>query len=227
MTSAKSAGRIVGGLILMEMVSAVGENFGLLGPINKPAPEFLVTAAANATQVSAAVLVELLTGAATMAIAITAWPVFKRYSQPLALWQLLLATVGVSLVVLECTTLLSMLSVSRAYTAAHVTDGALYPALGAMAGAARHWAHYMNLIIGGCGLAIFYSVLCRFALVPRALAAFGIAATLLQITAVTLPLFGHDIMFTLLAPLGISQLLLAVWLLAKGFRDPAVTPVRG
>ena len=33
-----------------------------------------------------------------------------------------------------------------------------------------------------------------------------------------MPLFGHDVVFPLLAPLGLSQLILAVWLITKGFR---------
>jgi len=34
-----------------------------------------------------------------------------------------------------------------------------------------------------------------------------------------MPLFGHDVMFPLLAPLGLIQLILAVWLIARGLRD--------
>lgn len=47
---------------------------------------------------------------------------------------------------------------------------------------------------------------------------------MLQLAAVTMPLFGHRIVFSLLLPLGVSQLVLAGWLLAKGFaehRQPA------
>jgi hypothetical protein len=41
-----------------------------------------------------------------------------------------------------------------------------------------------------------------------------------------MPFFGHHVMFAMLAPMGVSQLLLALWLLAKGLRasqveDPA------
>jgi hypothetical protein len=63
---------------------------------------------------------------------------------------------------------------------------------------------------------VFYGVLFRFSLVPRALAAFGLAAVLLQITAVAMPLFGHAIVFPMLMPLGLVQLVLALWLIAKG-----------
>jgi hypothetical protein len=68
---------------------------------------------------------------------------------------------------------------------------------------------------------VLYAVLYRFALVPHALAAFGVAAVMLQLTAVAMPLFGHSIVFVMLAPLGVSQLALALWLITKGFRGHA------
>jgi hypothetical protein len=34
------------------------------------------------------------------------------------------------------------------------------------------------------------------------------------------------LIFLLLAPLGLSQLILAVWLIVRGFRDPAQQPLR-
>jgi hypothetical protein len=49
------------------------------------------------------------------------------------------------------------------------------------------------------------------------LAAFGLVAALLQLTAVTMPIFGLGIVFPMLLPLGLSHLALALWLLTKGF----------
>jgi hypothetical protein len=45
-----------------------------------------------------------------------------------------------------------------------------------------------------------------------------------MVTAVGMPLFGHEVVFPMLAPMGVSQLLLAIWLLAKGFRNQAGRP---
>jgi hypothetical protein len=73
---------------------------------------------------------------------------------------------------------------------------------------------------------VLYAVLYRFALVPRALAAFGLLAVLFQLTAVAMPLFGYGVLFLLLAPLGVSQLMLACWLIVRGFRDPGQHPRR-
>ena len=68
---------------------------------------------------------------------------------------------------------------------------------------------------------MFYATTFRFALIPRALAALGMAAVALQIATVSLPFFGGRVIFPLLAPAGIANLALAVWLLAKGFADKA------
>jgi len=84
---------------------------------------------------------------------------------------------------------------------------------------ARNAAHYINLIVGGLMLLVFHLALYRSALVPRVLAAFGIAAALLQMAAVAMPLFGREIVFLMLAPVGLVQLVLGLWLLARGFRQ--------
>jgi len=66
---------------------------------------------------------------------------------------------------------------------------------------------------------VLYSVLFRLVLIPRALAAFGMGAALLQSTAVAINLFGQRINFLLIMPLGLSHLALAAWLMARGFEE--------
>ena len=62
-------------------------------------------------------------------------------------------------------------------------------------------------------------VLCTIlTLVPRTLTVPGLLTAAMQITGVAMPLFGHDVVFPLLAPMGLAQLALALWLLVKGFR---------
>jgi hypothetical protein len=38
-----------------------------------------------------------------------------------------------------------------------------------------------------------------------------------------MPLFGHEVVFPMLAPLGLSQLALALWLLTKGLQNAPVS----
>ena len=218
MRTDKSVGRIIGVLIVVQMVGGFLVNFVLLNPVIAP-PGFLVNATANSLQVSFTVLLGILTGAVSVGIAITALPVFRQYSYAMALWFLALAVVGLTLAVVENSAVMSMLSLSQAYAKANAADAALFETLRVVVAASRNWAHYAQVLLGGAMFLVFYSVLYRFALVPRALAAVGVIAVLLQLTAVSMPFFGYRIVMLMLMPLGLTHLALALWLIFKGFEE--------
>ena len=222
MESARTASRIIGVLILTQMASGALINFVLEAPLFG-APGFLVNAAPHASQIALAAVLGLALGALSVGIAITAYPMFRQYSQGMALWFVALSVAGLSAAAVENMNVMSMLSLSLEYAKANAADQDRFQALRVVVAAARNWAHYLGLIIAGSTIFVMYAVLYRFALVPRALAAFGLAAVALQIVAVAMPLFGQGIVFLLLAPLGLSQLVLALWLIAKGFRNQGVT----
>lgn len=209
-------GRTVGALLLVQMVTGVLVNFVWLGPVFE-APGFLIHAAAHPLNVGLSASVGLAAGALSIAIAILAWPLFRRHSLALASWLLVLSAVGLSLAAVESATVLSLLSLSQAYASAEAANADLFQALRGVVAAARNWAHYIHLIIGGGTVFVFYLLLLRSALVPRLLAGFGIVAALLQMAAVAMPLFGRDVVFALIMPLGLAHLALSAWLLAKGF----------
>jgi hypothetical protein len=85
MRTTQSIGRIIGALMLAQMVGGMLVNFVLLAPVTAP-PGFLVNAAAHSLQLGFTVLIGLATGALSVAIAITALPLFRRYSYVMALW---------------------------------------------------------------------------------------------------------------------------------------------
>jgi len=216
MQDAKTAGRIVGGLLVLLIVGGVLGNFVLTAPAFA-APGFLVNAAAHSLNLSLSALVGIATGAIALGVAITTFPVLRRLSEPFAFWLFGIAIVNFAMTAVEQIALLSLLSLSNAYTGAAAPDEALFQALRGVVAAARNWAHYVHLVISGSMLLVFFGALCRFALMPRILAAFGIVASLSQMTGVAMPLFGHGIAFPLLAPLGLAMTATAGWLLVKGF----------
>jgi hypothetical protein len=218
MTTAKNAGRIAGALILVQGIGGYVVNFGLIAPATAP-PGFLVNAAPHALRVGMTALLGIFMGAFATAIAITVWPVFRKHSERMALSFLALAIAALALAVVENGRLMSMLSLSQAYAASGAADPAAFEGLRGVVAASRNWAHFTHLIIGGSTFFVLYATTFRFALIPRALAAFGMAAVALQMATVSLPLLGGHVIFPLLAPAGIANLALAVWLLAKGFAD--------
>lgn len=67
---------------------------------------------------------------------------------------------------------------------------------------------------------MLYSLLYRFALVPRALAAFGLITVVLHFTGITLPLFlGYRSLTLMGATMALSHIALALWMMAKGFEE--------
>jgi hypothetical protein len=215
-----SAGRLVGVLILMQMVSSVVVNFVLEAPLFG-APGFLVAAAQHSSQIGCAALLGLITESLWVAIAITVFPFTYRESAGMTLWLGALAVVVLAVAVAESAAVMSMVSVSEAYSKAGALDRGQLEMLRVLVAATRNWPHFLARMLDGCTILAFYAVLYRSALVPRVLAALGLVAAVLQVCAVAMPFFGRDVMFPLLAPLGLVQLTLAAWLIARGFLNGA------
>ena len=223
METAKSIGRTIALLLLAQMAAYWVVQGVLLGPVFS-APGFLENAAAHPTRMGLAALIGLAPGALSVAIAITALPLIRRYSGAMAYWFLALTVVAFALAAVESTTVLSLLSLSQAYAAASPADADLFQSLRGVVAASRNWTHYTGLIVAAGVAFTLYGVLYRFALIPRVLAAFGVLAALSQMISVALPLFGHKVIFLMIYPLALCHLALMYWLLAKGFAEQRETP---
>ena len=226
MEAAIRAGRIIGILIVIQMVGSALVNFVLEAPLFG-APGFLVNAASHSRQIGLAVVLGLILEALWVGIAITAFPVFYQRSRTMTLWFFALAVVVLAVAVVENAAVMSMVSVSEAYAKASTAQREQLETVRVVVASARNWPHFLARIFDGLTLFVLYAVLYRFALIPRVLAGFGLIAVILQVTGVGMPIFGHDVVFPMLAPLGLSQLILAVWLITKGFRGqpgPGIEP---
>lgn len=226
MEAERRAGRIIGVLIIIQMIFSVVVNFVLEAPLFG-APGFLVSAAHHSRQIGLAALLGLITEALWVGIAITVLPFGYRHSRTMTLWLASLAIVALAVAVVENAAVMSMVSLSEAYAKASPVDRGQLEAIRIVAASARNWPHFLARMLDGCTIFAFYAVLYQGLLVPRALAGFGLIASVLQVCGVAMPLFGHDVVFPMLTPLGLAQLILAVWLLGKGIHEVgSVAPIR-
>jgi hypothetical protein len=216
--SAKRIGQIIGLLIFSQLACGLLVTFVLLKPLTT-APGFLETAAGSSLQISVAVVLWFVAGALSIAIAITAWPVFRQYSPRMALWFVSLGVVSFSLLAVENATVMSMLSLSQAHAAAGAPDPELFKALAAVVRSAYIWARNTSGLVGEAMILVLYCILYRFVLIPRALSAFGLVAVLLKITAIMMPFFGYRVVLLMVVPMVVGYLALALWLIAKGFDE--------
>jgi len=188
METGKSVGRIVGILLLAQIAVAFLAQFVLLAGVKAP-PGFLANAAGSALQVRVSALLWFVASALTVAVAIAALPVFRQYSERMALLYLALSVLGLSTSASDNVATLNMLSLSQEYAKAGAANE-LFQALGAMARSALYAAHYINILVGGTTAFVLVCILFRFVLVPRALAAFALATFPIQMTAAAMQLLG-------------------------------------
>jgi hypothetical protein len=218
MKSAKSTGRVIGGLLLVQLAGLIVP-FVLVRPLTTGNMGFLANAAAASFQIKMAVFLLFANCALTIGIAIAAWPVFRRYSEAMALWLVVLSVVMFLLQAVDNVHMLSMLSLSQQYAQAG-GPAELFQTLAAVVGSTRRWAHFTELLVIDCWIFLLYSVLFRFRLVPRALAAFGLITVMLHFTGIPLQGFlGYSLITLMGVPMAFSHIALAIWLMVKGFEE--------
>lgn len=217
MTTLKSVGRVTGSLLLLHLAGGLILPYILMQPA-VAVPGFLEHAAASAGRIRSAVLLLLMGGAITIAVALVALPVLRRYAERGAVLLVVLGGVNLALHAVECGTLLSMLSLSQNYVERGGADGSSFTALGAAVGAARRWAHFIHLLAVGSWIFSLYAVLWRTRLIPRLIAVLGMLTTVLQVTGVPLrALLGMDVVTTMAIPLAPVYGGTALWLMFRGF----------
>jgi Domain of unknown function (DUF4386) len=217
MRPARSVGRIVG-VLLFAQLAVLTLGFISLLPIATPA--FLAEAAGSSFQIRAAVLLLFASGALTVGIAVAGFPIFREQSWRLALSFLALSVIWFSAQAVDNVHILSMLSLSQRHVEGGAANAELSGALAELARSSRRWAHYTGLLVIDGWFFVFYGLLFRLSLVPRALAGFGLAMVAVHTAGITLPVFlGYSNVLETAYSLTLSYLAVGGWLAAKGFAE--------
>jgi len=217
-------GRLLGILLLVHLLGGLILPYVLLGTATSPSASVLETAAAHAVNVRTAVVLFLLAAGLVLTIAIVAWPLFRQHDERLALALVALAAANLPLQLVESGTVLTILSLSGGFPTG-AGDAGILQAAAAAASFARRWAHYTHLLTVVSWLFVLYLALWRAALVPRLLAALGMATTVLQIVGVPArAILGFGAIMELAMPLAPVHMMLSLWLIVKGLRIPSGTP---
>jgi hypothetical protein len=120
--------------------------------------------------------------------------------------------------------LLSVLTVSQQFPSAGGADRALLQTVGNALVSLKEHAAVAGVFAFCLGGLLYYALFFQTRLIPRWLSGWGIAAIGLMLAACGLAVF-NDRPVTgyalLAAPLGLQEMVLAVWLIVKGFNAPA------
>jgi hypothetical protein len=187
---------------------------------------YLVSVSENAGLVGTGVLLLTIGGFCGGGIAISLYPVLKKFNAGLAL-----GAVGfrISEGVLRfgsVITYLLLITLSQQFVQAGAPDSSYFQTLGVLVKAGHDWVSAVALLAFSIGALLMYIIFYRAKLVPRWLSGWGIVSAILGMLSVVLVLVG------LIAPFGTEQVLIAIpmfpqeivlgaWLIVKGF-NPAV-----
>jgi Domain of unknown function (DUF4386) len=199
----------------------------LLSPVLS-SQDYLAAIVANQDRVTAGAFFQVIAGLTSAGIAVALYPVLRRHAEGLALGSVGLRFVEGSLYIVGAIGALLLVNLSR-LAAAGAEASSSATTSGALLLALRDRASMTGILAFYLGGTMYYVIFFRSRLIPRWLSGWGIAATTLGLTAALLVFFGVTEMFSTLhvalnLPIGLNELVLAAWLLVKGFSPSAVVP---
>jgi hypothetical protein len=158
-------------------------------------------------------------------IAIAMYPVTKGANAGLALGSVIFRALEAAFYMVGVVCLLALLTVSQQFAAAGASDRALLQAIGNSLLSVRDQAALVAVFAFCLGAFLYYTLFFQSRLIPRWLSGFGIVAIILMMTACVLSLFSGNRITSyipLAFPIFIQEMVLAVWLIVKGFNLPAL-----
>ncbi len=225
MNGNRKTARIVG-ILFITATLATSISQVLLSPILET-PDFLMHIVANSNQFVLGVLLELVNALASAGIAIAIFPVLKKYSEGIATGYVSFRAIEAAIGIVAATKLLSLLTLSHTDTIGGnpITSDGKY--LSDYLLAAHDWTFVMLLIVFSLGALMLYPALYNSQLVPRIISIWGLVGSIMLLAANLLILFGftdiNSAIDNLLSlPIGLNEMVLAVWLIAKGFNLSAL-----
>ena len=226
MNSNKKTAKIVGVLFITATVAAVLGTVVFIGPILN-APDYLTNISANENRLLIGVLFELITAVAVAGTGIALYPIFREHNEALALGYAGGRIIEGVFIVVTAIGALSLLTLSRAYVAGS-PDTSNFQTLGTLLLAVRDWNLLLgpNIVLGPAALMLSY-LFYQSRLVPRWLSVWGLVGATLSLAAGLLAMFGlvalsSTISFFLVLPIALNEIVLAVWLIVKGFNSSAI-----
>jgi hypothetical protein len=188
-------------------------------------PNYLTKASSAANGVMTAAFFHLLMAPLYIGIAILLYPVLKKYNPWLAFGFAGFRIVAGVFIMVGVILLLLLLSLSQEFVKAGTQNTSYFQTMGVLLQTGRDLANHVATVlsVSASGL-MYYFILFRTKLVPRWLSGWGLAGILFAIAASLLFFFRAisvitPIYLALNIPMALQEIVLAIWLIVKGF-DP-------
>jgi len=175
---------------------------------------YLAQVAAQPNQVAVGALLVLLAGFALAMVPVVFWPIGRRYNETLAMGYVVFRG-GIETVLYVATALGWLLLIALS------TQPDAKPVAGFVRTIEAVAWDQLVAIPFALGALMFYVLLYQSRLVPRWLSVWGLVGATLYIVPPLGTMFGLSL-GVLMAPLALQEMVMAAWLIAKGFTPRAV-----
>jgi hypothetical protein len=221
----KRAAKLVGVLFILAAVSAVA-GVMLYDPILNGS-DYLVNGSKHASQVTLGALMELILVVSAVGTATTMFPILRRYNETIALWHVCFRFLEAIVIMVGVISVLSLLTLSQEFVTAGAPDVAAFQTSGTVFKAIHEWTFMLgpNFMLG-INTMMYSYIFYKTKLVPRFISILGMTGAALVFICALLVMFDVieqvSVWGGILAlPVAANEMILAVWLIVKGF-NPSV-----
>jgi hypothetical protein len=226
MNSNRKTAIMVGVLYITGTVAGI-LSLVLTGPILE-SPDYLLQVSMNPNQIVIGALFVLTMGLALAMVPVMMFPILKSYNGALAVGYVVFRGA------LEAVTYLafvigwlSLPLISQEYIKASATEASFFQSLGDLVLKGHDQISHVLGIVFILGALMFYYVLYQSKLVPRWLSGWGLLAAIPYFVSGVLGLFTlpspmSNIPMVLVLPMAVQEMVLAVWLIIRGFNSSPV-----
>ena len=217
---------VVGGLFIIGTVT--GAIAAIISKSTLDAPDYLIKISANESQIIIGTFLLFLMGVACAGIGLALYPLIKKYSTGLAIGVVGFRVAEGIFEIVGGVLTIGLLALSQEFVKASASDAAYFQTIGAIIKAGDAWlSNGAALLLWCIGALMYYAVFYQYRLVPRWLSVWGLVGiTLVTIGGVLVMLHvipGFGTVQTLLSlPIFPQEMILAVWLIAKGINPSAI-----
>jgi hypothetical protein len=224
-TDRKTAG-VVGVLFILGTVPALLSLPLASNTVNSP--DHLTAIATNEGQILIFTAIKFFMGVVCAGIGLALYPILKRYNEGLAIGSAGFRVIEGMTSVVGALLYIALLALSQEFVKAGAPQSSYFQTADAVLNTGISWFRDVAMLLTfGIGALMYYIVFYQYRLVPRWLTVWGLVGIILTIISALL------VMFLLIPPFGTIQvilnlpilpqeLVLAVWLIVKGFNPSAV-----
>jgi len=220
MNAHRRTAAIVGALYIIGTVAGVLSMLVMGGRLD--APDYLTVFAADPNPVKLGALLVLVMGLALAMVPVMMFPILKKQNEALAVGYVVFrGALETALYIAGALSWLLLLIVARQYSGSSHSADSQVSILGDLLLEAGDPITAVRDIVFSLGALAFYYLLYKAKLIPRWLSGWGIAGTIGYLAAGVIAVFSTELVILLL-PLALQEMVMAVWLIAKGFNTSAI-----